>query len=180
MNEMAKEQKTGSQVRSTPKRGTHNAFVVPASEQARCALLHQPNAVIDITSDDDDSAFESEPIVGRKPKKARSKPLKNSGDNSLETDGGAVRDTLKAAQQRMKNKRGNALRYWQDAKARNYTPHRIYEDIVEATADNMPEVLQKMHKLGFALIRDFNVLRDKNDVLNTYSMFEPHNVSTLE
>ncbi len=180
MIEMAKEQKTGSQGRHASKRSAQIPLVIPASEQARCALLHQPNPVIDVTSDGDDSAFETEEIVSRQPKKGRRNMSRTSLDNRVENDGAAVRDTLKAPQRRIKNKRGNALRYWQDAKARNCTPHRIYEDIVEATADNMTEVLDKMHKLGFAVIRDYNKLCDKHNLSSTYSMFEPANAPTLE
>jgi hypothetical protein len=177
---MAKEQKTGSKGGQTSNRGAQAAVVVPASEQARCALLHQPNPVIDITSDGDDSAFEAEEVVTRKPKKTRKTLSRISLENALENDGEAVRDTLKAAQRRVKNKRGSALRYWQDAKTRNCTPHRIYDDILEATADNMPEVLDKMYKLGFAVIRDYNKLRDSSDMSSTYSMFDPSNAPTLE
>ena len=78
---MANGQTTRSQGRQPSKRGTQNALTVLASEQARCALLHQPNPVIEIGSDGEDSAFESEPVVGRNPQKAKGTNVKNTGDN---------------------------------------------------------------------------------------------------
>ena len=77
-----------------------------------------------------------------------------------------------------KQKRDDALRNWQEARTRNCTPDRLYEDILEATAQNMIEVFQKVRKLGYAVIKDFNQLRDLN-MLNTYSLFQEKNVPTL-
>ncbi len=141
---MANGQTTRSQGRQLSKCGTQQHVIsFPASEQARCALLHQPNPVIEISSDGDDSAFETEPVVGRHPQKAKGKISKNTGEISSETGGAAARDTLKAAQ-------------------------------------NMQEVFQLLQKLDYAVITDYNKLRDKGNLVHTYSMFLPHNAPTLE
>jgi hypothetical protein len=86
----------------------------------------------------------------------------------------------------MQKKRDNHLRNWQDAKTRNCTPQRIYEDIDEASADNMLEVFDKVSKLGYAVVRDYRKLINKPtnnpevDAKNEYSMFAPENEPTPE
>jgi hypothetical protein len=42
----------------------------------------------------------------------------------------------------------------------------------------MPQVFENLRKLGYAVIRDFNQLRDPNQ-LNTYSLFQEKNAPTL-
>ena len=49
---------------------------------------------------------------------------------------------------------------------------------MEATAENMPEVFENLGKLGYAVIKDFNQLRDSNQ-LTTYSFFQEKNAPTL-
>ena len=97
---------------------------------------------------------------------------------SPENDGHTTRETLRASQGRIKKKRDGALRSWQEAKSRNCTPNKIYEDILEATAENMPEVFENLRKLGYAIIKDFNQLRDPHQ-LTTYSLFQEKNAPTL-
>ncbi len=61
----------------------------------------------------------------------------------------------------MTKKRDGALRNWQEAKVRNCMPDKIYHDILEATAANLIEVFQKVRKLVYAVITDYNHLRDR-------------------
>jgi hypothetical protein len=117
--------------------------------------------------------------VGPKGKQTiRGKVLKKKRGLSPDDDGNTTRDTLRASQGRIKKKRDGALRNWQEAKARNCTPNKIYEDILEATAENMAQVFENLRKLGYAVIRDFNQLRDPNQP-NTYSLFQEKNTPTL-
>ncbi len=122
--------------------------------------------------------FVQEVGTGPKTKQTtRGQVLKKMRSLSPEDDGHTTRDTLRASQGRIK-KRDGALRNWQEAKSRNCTPNKIYEDILEATADNMPQVLKNLRKLGYAVIRDFNQLRDPNQLI-TYSLFQEKNAPTL-
>jgi hypothetical protein len=50
---------------------------------------------------------------------------------------------------------------------------------LEATAENIPEVFENLRKLEYAVIKDFNQLRDPNQ-LSTYSLFQDKNAPTLE
>ncbi len=117
-----------------------------------------------------------EPAAPPKTKKTkRVSVVRKKGSLSPDEDGTTTRDTLRAAQGRITKKRDGALRNWQEAKSRNCTPDKIYHDILEATAANMIEVFQKLRKLGYAVITDFNQLRDPN-MLDTYSLFQEKNV----
>ena len=50
--------------------------------------------------------------------------------------------------------------------------------MLEATANNMIEVFELLRKLGYAVIMDFNQLRDP-DELSTYSLFQEKHTPTL-
>ena len=120
-----------------------------------------------------------EPAAPTKTKKPKRVPVvRKKGSLSPDEDETTTRDTLRAALGRITKKRDGALRNWQEAKVRNCTPDRIYRDILEATAANLIEVFQKLRKLGYAVITDFNQLRDPN-MLDTYSLFQEKNVPTL-
>jgi hypothetical protein len=152
---------------------------VPADERSRCGLLYLPNEVIEISSDDEANLFKKEPAAPPKAKKTKRVSVsKTMGCESPDEDGTTPRDTLRAALGRITKKRDGALRNWQESKVRNCNPDKIYRDILEATAENMIEVFHKMRKLGYAVITDFNKLRDTNK-RDTYSLFQDKNIPTL-
>jgi hypothetical protein len=46
---------------------------------------------------------------------------------------------------------------------RQASDQKIQDDISEATADNLPQVLENMRVLGFGLLRNYNYTRVVND-----------------
>ena len=144
----------------TQAQGTSKRSVL-VEDRSRCALLSVQNEIIEIISDDEDNVFMKEPAAPTKTKKPiRVSVVRKKGSLSPDEDETTTWDTLRAAQGRITKKRDGALRNWQEAKVRNCTPDKIYRDILEATAANMIEVFQKVRKLGYAVITDYNHIRD--------------------
>ena len=74
------------------------------------------------------------------------------------------------------------MRNWQAGKNRNCTPHRINDDIEEATVrKNLQEVVEKMKKIGYAVLMDFKEATDDPEGTfnpKTYNIFKPENAPT--
>jgi hypothetical protein len=97
---------------------------IPKEEKARCALLKGKEVIEDnafTLEDDDDEDFVSDDEPG-------------------------PREALKAKLERLQKKRSNQLRNWKDGKARNCDPNKVWDDIQDATAQDLPEAFQKMEK----------------------------------
>ena len=150
-----------------------------AKESSTASQSCNSNEIIEITSDDEDALFVPD-VVGRpRPMTtSRVRGVKRKASLSKEAEDTYERDTLRAAQGRIKKKRDGSLRNWIESKARNCTPDKIYHDMLEATANNMIEVFELLRKLGYAVIMDFNQLRDP-DELSTYSLFQEKHAPTL-
>jgi hypothetical protein len=54
-----------------------------------------------------------------------------------------------------KQRRDTSYKNWEAGMKRNAKPRKIVEDINEATADNLPQILENMRVLGFGLIRNW-------------------------
>ena len=150
--------------KQTPKnaRRTKDKGDIPKDEKARCALLKGKDIVEDngfaFDDDDDDEDFVSE-------------------------EEAAQRGAQKATLERLQKKRSTLLRNWKDGKARNCDPNKVWDDIHEATALDLPEAFQKMEKLGYAVIVDYTKLR-KNQTSSDQGdygcVFEQENLPTYE
>ncbi len=102
---------TETQAQVSSKRSKPPTLSLPVEEQSRCALLSQTNEIIEITNDDEDNAFVSEPVALPKTQKTpHVHGLKKKRSLSPDEDGTTTRDTLRAAQGRIKKKRDGALR----------------------------------------------------------------------
>ncbi len=98
---------------------------IPEEHKARCALLKGKEVFEDNffrLEHDDDEDFVSD---------AESGP----------------RDALKAKLEKLQKKRSNQLRNWKEGKARNCDPNKVWDDIQEATAQDLPEAFQKWKNL---------------------------------
>ena len=71
-----------------------------------------------------------------------------------------LKDDNAARTKRLAKKRDTDLRDWLAGKNRNSKPERIHDDIEEATANNLGEVLEKMEKLGYAITKDYTAVCD--------------------
>jgi hypothetical protein len=79
--------------------------------------------IIDNENDDDD--FELTQVAPPPPKRIKDKHGKRSSGVEPATEGQAVRAKLKAALERIRKKKDNALRNWQYAKSRNYNATHV-------------------------------------------------------
>jgi hypothetical protein len=93
-----------------------------------------------------------------------------------------LKDDNAARTKRLPKKRDTDLRNWQAEQNRNSKPERIHEDTEEATANNLGEVLQKMEKLGYAIIKDYTAVCDDKKTMDakTYCIFGEGNAPTPE
>jgi hypothetical protein len=101
---------TGSQNRDSSKRSKLPTSTLRAGKVARCGLLSLPHEIIEVTSDDEADLFEQE--VGARPKTkqtTRGQVLKKMRSLSPEDDGHTTRETLRASQGRIKQKRRRPL-----------------------------------------------------------------------
>ena len=143
----------------TSKKDKKRTSQIPTEEVRRCSLLKPPRN--DITHESNEASS----IV----------------DWPDEEDAG-LKDDNAARTKRLAKKRDNDLRNWVAGKTRNSKPERIYEDIEQATANNLGEVLQKMEKIGYAIIKDYNALCDDTNTIDpkTYKLFREGNAPTVE